>query len=192
VREWSAQDDPILLLRLKARELLPPPVKRYLSSPEAGEAKLTYKCRNREPWYVVPDVTIPDAFLTYMSGGGPALVANEAGCVCTNSVHAVNLKGTMSIAEIQSAWERPMTKLSCEIEGHPLGGGILKLEPREASRVLLARRKRWSREEALVIEQGLNAMQRWRHHGGERKGRAVRDRFITERYTEPDGARLTA
>jgi hypothetical protein len=26
-------------------------------------------------------------------------------------------------------------KLSCELEGHPLGGGVLKLKPREASRI---------------------------------------------------------
>jgi adenine-specific DNA-methyltransferase len=27
--------------------------------------------------------------------------------------------------------------LSCKLEGHPLGGGMLKLEPREAAQVLL-------------------------------------------------------
>jgi adenine-specific DNA-methyltransferase len=30
-----------------------------------------------------------------------------------------------------------MTALSCEIEGHPLGGGMLKIEPGEAARLLL-------------------------------------------------------
>jgi hypothetical protein len=31
----------------------------------------------------------------------------------------------------------PFVQLSCEIEGHPLGGGMLKLEPREASQIAL-------------------------------------------------------
>ena len=31
-----------------------------------------------------------------------------------------------------------LTRLSCEMEGHPLGGGMLKLEPTEAERLLVA------------------------------------------------------
>ncbi len=36
------------------------------------------------------------------------------------------------------AWHTSLTMLSCEIEGHSLGGSMLKLEPSEARRVLVA------------------------------------------------------
>ena len=62
-----------------------------------------------------------------------SLAWNRAGCVATNSVHTVELTGTASPRTIREAWNGPLTSLSCEIEGHPLGGGMLKLEPRPAS-----------------------------------------------------------
>jgi len=164
VEAWRRRDEPMLLLRLSAHEKPPASVRRYLDSPEGRAARQGYKCRNRSPWYVVPDVVIPDAFLSYMSGDGPALVANPAGCAGTNSVHVVRLKGGTRISQVQRAWRRALTTLSCEIEGHPLGGGVLKLEPREASHVMLSLRDGASRKETALIREGIHTMRQWRHH----------------------------
>ncbi len=165
LREWVRSDAPVLLLRLSSAETLPGSVRAYLDTAEGKEARASYKCRHRSPWYVVPDVIVPDAFLSYMSSSGPALVANQAGCTCTNSVHTVRLKGNMTLADLQSIWPHPFTRLSCEIEGHPLGGGMLKVEPREAQRIVLARRRKgWDPHEIRSIEEGLHALRSWRHH----------------------------
>lgn len=162
VATWIRRDEPILLLRLPTDAELPGPIKDYLGSPEGEAAKQTYKCRNRDPWYVVPDVLVPDAFLSYMSGQVPALVANEAECVCTNSVHAVRLKADVSLDQIQQDWQQPLTELSCEIEGHPLGGGMLKVEPREASRIVISHRK-WSATDEILLQQAVAELRSWRH-----------------------------
>ena len=77
-----------------------------------------------------------------MSGITPVLVANHAKCVATNSIHVVRLNGAIALPELQERWRQPITELSCELEGHPLGGGMLKLEPREAGRIVLSRRAR--------------------------------------------------
>jgi hypothetical protein len=163
VRKWLLDDDPVLLLRLARDQKLPPSVERYLHTDEAAEARETYKCRMRDPWYVVPDVTVPDAFLSYMCGEGVSLVANRATCVGTNSVHVVHLTGGMSIGTLQRRWKDPITQLSCEIEGHPLGGGMLKVEPREAARVVLSDRPA-SPMDDQAIRSGINDMQKWRHY----------------------------
>ena len=165
VESWVRRDEPVLLLRLKPGEDLPSCVREYLDSTAGRQARETYKCRNRDPWYVVPDVSVPDAFLSYMCGSGPSLVANPAGCVGTNSVHVLRLTGRMSMAAIQHAWSRPSTLLSCEIEGHPLGGGMLKLEPREAGRILLSRRETSSCHERALVRQGVETLRQWRHYG---------------------------
>jgi hypothetical protein len=165
VRSWTRRDEPVLLLRLSRDTTLPGPVKEYLATPAARKARETYKCRTRDPWYVVPDVTVPDGFLSYMSGERPALVANEGGCVCTNSVHAVTLTGRMSMSRLQEAWASPLTRLSCEIEGHPLGGGMLKLEPREACRVILGPDGGLTRKDQALIDEGVDTLRRWRHYG---------------------------
>lgn len=165
VNAWLRHDDPCLLLRLQANEAIPPAIERYLSSAPANDARETYKCRNREPWYVVPDVVKPDAFLTYMSGEGPALVANGAGCVCTNSVHAVRLSNGHSVAELQAVWNHPLARLSCEVEGHPLGGGMLKLEPGEAKRLLLPHASaQFAKEQLSLLREGTTFMRKWRHY----------------------------
>lgn len=164
VDAWKQKDEPVLLLRLKAQDVLPPAVRRYLDSSAGMRAREAYKCRMRKPWWAVPDVRVPDAFLAYMSNSGAALVANRAGCVGTNSVHVVELTGAPAISALQQLWKQSLTQLSCEIEGHPLGGGLLKLEPGEASRVLLSR-ARFSGREHDLIGLGIEIMRRWRHYG---------------------------
>jgi len=164
VEAWRRKDEPVLLLRITADDKLPSSVRRYLDSPEGRLARAAYKCRTRRPWWVVPDVSVPNAFLSYMSGSTPRLVANRAGCVGTNSVHVVKLNGAISISQLQRIWQEDFTRLSCEIEGHPLGGGVLKLEPREAARVVLCR-DAFSKATQQSIREGIEAMQQWRHHG---------------------------
>lgn len=166
VRQWLDSDEPVLLIDLNGEAELPESARRYLATSDGARARQAYKCRNRDPWYAVPDVRVPDAFLSYMSGIRPSLVANSARCVCTNSVHAVRLKGRATISQLQKAWDHPLSRLSCEIEGHPLGGGMLKLEPGEAAktRVPLRDLELTDGELGEVIE-ATNLLRRWRHYG---------------------------
>jgi len=162
---WRKRDEPVLLLRLSGDMDLPAPVQSYLDSPAGRAARTSYKCRTRTPWYAVPDVTVPDGFLSYMSGSGPSLVANHAACVATNSVHVVKLRDSACMKTLIASWDTPLVRLSCEVEGHPLGGGLLKLEPREAARVLLPRALSMPEQDVELIEAAVTAMRRWRHHG---------------------------
>ncbi len=165
IEEWKAADEPVLLLRLPRHDPLEKSVRDYLDSPGGMEARSTFKCRNRRPWYSVPDVRVPDAFLSYMSGEGPQLVANSAGCSCTNSVHAVSLNRNRDLDSLNQMWEHPLTRLSCEIEGHPLGGGMLKLEPGECARILLPKPTlRLSAGDLDLVRRGIETMRRWRHY----------------------------
>jgi hypothetical protein len=165
VAAWKRRNEPILLLRVRRTDVVPAAVQEYLESAGGKEAREAYKCRNRQPWYVVPDVSVPDAFLSYMSGSTPALVANRAGCVAANSVHVVKLNGKLPLAGLQERWDQPLTQLSCELEGHPLGGGMLKIEPREAGRVLLNPRGSCMRRQKSQILDGLDILRSWRHYG---------------------------
>jgi hypothetical protein len=81
----------------------------------------------------------PDAFLTYMSGSTARLVANDAGVVAPNSLHILRLYPGSGLAsdELAATWQTSLSRLSVEIEGHALGGGMLKVEPTEAERIVL-------------------------------------------------------
>jgi hypothetical protein len=161
--EWIGRDDPVLLLALGRDAEPPAPVRAYLESAAGVEARGGYKCRNRSPWWSVPDVRVPDGFLTVMSGAGPRLVANSARAVCTNSVHAVFAEPGVTIPALVAAWDNPLTALSCEVEGHPLGGGMLKVEPREARQLLLPGAIDLDPADRAALRAGAVTMKRWRH-----------------------------
>jgi hypothetical protein len=100
-----------------------------------------------------------------MSGEGPSLVANEADCTCTNSIHAVRFLRKLDVGNFVTRWRHSLTRLSCELEGHPLGGGMLKLEPREAARVRVAHGPlRLSRRDNELIEESTTSLRNWRHY----------------------------
>lgn len=163
VASWRRENRPILLLDLKGTRDLPLSVMRYLDSPAGKAARQAYKCRHRRPWFAVPDVRVPDAFLSLMAGGAPRLVGNSAGAACTNSVHAISFTNGADVRQYVDRWKGKLTKLSCEIEGHALGGGVLKIEPSEAREILLALNADLSEHETELLAQGAREFRRWRN-----------------------------
>ncbi len=164
IEAWRQDDEPVLLLKLAKTGSLADGVKRYLATLEGKEASQSYKCRMREPCIFAPTFRIPDFFLTYMSGRQVGLVRNAAGATCTNSVHAVQLKHRAALDDLLKVQDSPLFQLSSELEGHPLGGGMLKLEPREAGRILLPSAADLESVPLHLIESGIAALQTWRHY----------------------------
>jgi adenine-specific DNA-methyltransferase len=125
------------LLHIGPNDHIPPSIRRYLDTGQ--HIRSGFKVRTRNPWYSVPHVYQPDAFLSYMSGATPRLVANDAGVVAPNSLHILRLHAGVSLHQgaLAALWQTSLTRLSVELEGHALGGGMLKLEPTEAEHVVL-------------------------------------------------------
>ncbi len=111
---------------------------RYIASGEAEGVDTAYKCRVRKPWWRVPLVPPADLFLTYMNADTPRLCANRAGVYHLNSVHGVYLRKHMralGMDLLPVASLNTVTLLGAETVGRAYGGGILKLEPKEADRL---------------------------------------------------------
>jgi adenine-specific DNA-methyltransferase len=122
---------------LKAEEL-PTGLARYIAHGKERRVTEHFKCRVRDTWFSVPHVRVGHAFLSYMSGSSPKLVRNGSRFVAPNTLHVVRFASDRHWKPFVAGWHSSLTRLSCEIEGHPLGGGMLKLEPSEAERVLIA------------------------------------------------------
>jgi hypothetical protein len=107
----------------------------YIEAGEALHVHKAYKCRVRSPWWRVPLVEPADVLLTYMNADTPRLCSNKAKVHHLNSVHGLYLKAGMirvGLDLLPLAALNSMTLLGAETVGRAYGGGMLKLEPREA------------------------------------------------------------
>ncbi|KRF23174.1 N-6 DNA methylase [Phycicoccus sp. Soil803] len=109
--------------------------KRYIQAGEALDVHEAYKCRVRSPWWRVPYLRPADLFLTYMNADTPRLATNRAKAHHLNSVHGVYLRAevrTLGKDLLPLASLNSVTLLGAETVGRAYGGGMLKIEPREA------------------------------------------------------------
>jgi len=123
----------------RARLFLPDPARltegerRYLEKGEAAGVPRRYKCRIRNPWFVVPGTRVPDLLLSVFAER-PKLMVNDAGLYASNSLLCGYCDGA-SPEGIAAAWYTSLTLLMCELEVHALGGGVMVMVPGEAGSV---------------------------------------------------------
>lgn len=117
-----------------------PEAQAYIDAGHASGVDQAYKCRVRKTWFRVPLVKPADLLLTCMNADTPRLTTNLAGVYHLNSIHGVFLreplrdigKELLPLASLNS-----ITLLNAEMVGRTYGGGILKLEPKEADKWMM-------------------------------------------------------
>jgi|GEM_PF-1770879 len=96
--------------------------------------------RKRKIWYSIPTPKKCDGFLHYMTKEIPFIVLNHSELFSTNTVHQIFFKE--DIDENTKRWIQfsifsSISQLSIEILGKTYGGGILKIEPSAAKKILV-------------------------------------------------------
>ncbi len=112
--------------------------REHIRAGETAGVALSYKCRIRSSWWAVPEVPVADLFITYMNAEAPRVVSNDARVRHLNSVHGFYLRPdfrTLGRRQLGLVTLSSISLLSAEIEGRSYGGGMLKLEPKEARSV---------------------------------------------------------
>ncbi len=135
-KELGAADRATLLFRPSGEPSLT--AASYIEAGEAVGVHKAYKCRVRTPWWQVPLVEPADVLLTYMNADTPRLCANKARVHHLNSVHGLYFKPGMvrtGMDLLPLGALNSMTLLGAETVGRAYGGGMLKLEPREADQL---------------------------------------------------------
>lgn len=113
-------------------------LQRYIEHGRALSVHEAYKCTIRTPWWRPPAVAPPDLFFTYMSHRYPRLIANEAGVSFVNSMHGIVLRDdapAVARDALPLLALNSVSLLGAEVFGRSYGGGILKMEPREAGQL---------------------------------------------------------
>ncbi|WP_411700746.1 class I SAM-dependent DNA methyltransferase [Conyzicola sp.] len=107
----------------------------YIAEGQDTGVSRAYKCRVRATWWRVPLLAPADLLITAMNADTARITSNEAGAHHLNSVYGIYLnedhrdlgRELLALASLNS-----VTLLGAEVVGRAYGGGILKLEPREA------------------------------------------------------------
>lgn len=136
----SGNKENYVLVTSEDKENLSDAVKAYIKIGHHKGIDERYKCRNRKPWHLVRYTYVPDAFLHYMSSSLPHIVVNFSSATCTNSVLRLTCTSRLTDSDKEKlalASATSIAQLSFEAQGRSYGGGVLKLEPRRASRVIL-------------------------------------------------------
>lgn len=107
----------------------------YIRRAEALGLHLGYKCRTRNPWYKVPSIYVPDAFLLRQIHNYPKLIVNETAATCTDTIHRVRFSSGIDRRLVANAFLNSLTFAFAEVLGRSYGGGVLELEPNEANRL---------------------------------------------------------
>jgi adenine-specific DNA methylase len=139
-------------------------VRHYIQQGEATGVHKTYKCRIRTPWWKVKLQEPAELLLTYMSHGAPRIAVNEARVMTTNLLHQVRLVSDVPGGPLALAlsWWNSATMLSCELSGRAYGGGVLKLETKEAENVLIP-------TPGTYDDKRLRWLSQWAHHAVARR-----------------------
>lgn len=152
----------LLDLRERQGDARRPAVAAYLKQGVKAGVPNGYKCSGRSPWWAVPlPKHRPDLLLSYMHYGSPRLIANPQRHRSTNLVHGVRLlDGAPDARALAAASLSAATAYSAEVEGRVYGGGVLKLETREAERLFVPALTKAKEKELLAEFAELDALVR--------------------------------
>jgi adenine-specific DNA-methyltransferase len=111
---------------------------KYIRRGEKDGVNKGYKCSIRTPWYVVPSVWQPEGFFFRQIYDFPRVVLNETAATSTDTIHRMNCH--VPAKTLLPCLYTHLMAASAEIEGRSYGGGVLELEPTEATRLLVPKK----------------------------------------------------
>lgn len=114
-----------------------PDLARYIRLGEEDGVHQGYKCRIRACWWSVPSISQPSGFMLRQVSTYLRLISNEADATSTDTVHRVFAKPGVDMRKLAVAALNSATVAMSEILGRSYGGGLLEVEPSEATSLLV-------------------------------------------------------
>lgn len=123
---------PTKLLQLNDNDIVSESLNEYLTIGVEREIPDRYKCKIRNKWYVIPNIsTRPEAFFFKRSHHYPKLLKNNSSAFVTDSAYKIQVKDGYDLNSFIYSFYNSLTLIFSEIEGRYYGGGVLELTPSE-------------------------------------------------------------
>lgn len=123
---------PTKLLQLNDNDVVSESLSEYLTLGVEREIPDRYKCKIRNKWYVIPNIsTRPEAFFFKRSHHYPKLLKNNSSAYVTDSAYKIQVKEGYDLNSFIYSFYNSLTLIFSEIEGRYYGGGVLELTPSE-------------------------------------------------------------
>ena len=107
-------------------------VKEYIEQGENLKLPEGYKCRKRNNWFVIPNIsTEPQGFFFKRCHLYPKILKNAANVFVTDSAYKIEMNEDFDINSLIYSFYNSLTLTFAEIEGRYYGGGVLELTPSE-------------------------------------------------------------
>lgn len=123
---------PTKLLQLNDNDRISKKLREYLNIGELEEIPNRYKCKIRNNWYVIPNISEkPDAFFFKRSHLYPKLLKNSSNAFVTDSAYKIRMRNSYDLNSFIYSFYNTLTLLLSELDGRYYGGGVLELIPSE-------------------------------------------------------------
>lgn len=138
IKELERDNRPTRLLQLNDNDKISKNLREYLKLGEIEEIPDRYKCRIRNKWYVIPNISeSPDAFFFKRSHLYPKLLKNNSDAFVTDSAYKVDMKNGFDLNSFIYSFYNTLTLLLSELDGRYYGGGVLELIPSEFKKLTI-------------------------------------------------------
>ncbi|WBL22317.1 Eco57I restriction-modification methylase domain-containing protein [Zunongwangia sp. HRR-M8] len=132
IQQLEDNKRPTKLLQLNDNDKISKKLREYLSLGELEEIPQRYKCKIRNNWYVIPNISeIPEAFFFKRSHLYPKLLKNNSNAFVTDSAYKVGMRNGFDLNSFIYSFYNTLTLLLSELDGRYYGGGVLELIPSE-------------------------------------------------------------
>ncbi|MFY8066129.1 MAG: type I restriction endonuclease subunit M, partial [Flavobacterium sp.] len=132
ILELEKSNHPTRLLQLTDSDKVNKKLSEYLSIGTDQKIHERYKCKIRNNWYVIPNIsTVPDALFFKRCHNYPKLLKNNSNALVTDSAYKINMKDNFDLNSFIFSFYNSLTLVFAETDGRYYGGGVLELTPSE-------------------------------------------------------------
>ncbi|WP_179367628.1 Eco57I restriction-modification methylase domain-containing protein [Winogradskyella forsetii] len=123
---------PTRLLQLNNDDEITESLRQYLEIGQNQDIPERYKCRKRNNWYVIPNISKkPKGLFFKRSHLYPKILKNTSEAFVTDSAYKIEMKEGYNLESFIYSFYNSLTLLFSETNGRYYGGGVLELTPSE-------------------------------------------------------------